>query len=91
MVANPPDERFKEIVSGSSLDNSPIEVKDISNSNAKFGDKRNILRGESTRQKIKMVKEEYMKIPKDFYQLYNVFTSTADLMFVNGIPLLITF
>ena len=31
MVSNPPDERFKEIVSGSSVKNSPVEVTDISN------------------------------------------------------------
>ena len=49
MVANPPDERFKEIVSGSSLKNYPVEVKYVSNSYARFGANCNRLRGGSTR------------------------------------------
>ena len=31
-----------------------------------------------------------MKIPKDFYQLHKFVTLTADVMFVNGIPFLVT-
>ena len=73
MVANPPDERFKEILSGSSLKNLTVEVKDVSNSYAILGTNCNRLRGASTRQKPEMMKEEYMKIPKDFYQLHNLF------------------
>ena len=49
MLANPPDERFKEIVSGSSLNNFPVEIKDVSNSYAIFGANSNSLRGDSTR------------------------------------------
>ena len=45
MVANPSDERFKEIVSGSSLKNFPVEVKYLSNSYAIFGANRSRLRG----------------------------------------------
>ena len=45
MVAKPPYERFKEIVSGSSLKNYPVEVKDVSNSYAIFGANHNRLRG----------------------------------------------
>ena len=91
VVANSPDERFKEIVSGSSLKNCPVEVKDVSNSYAILGANRNRLRGASTRQKPNRVKEEYTKITKNFYQLHNFFTLTADFMFINGIPLLVSF
>ena len=51
MVANPPDERFKEIVSGSILKNFPVEFKDVSNSYAIFGANCNRLKGASTRHK----------------------------------------
>ena len=91
MAANPPDERFKYIVSGSSLNNFPVEVKDISNSYAIFGANHNMLRRVSNRQKPKRVNEEYMKISKDSYQLHNFFTLTVYVMFVNGIPFLVTF
>ena len=63
MVNNPPDERFKGIMSGSSLKNCSVGVKDVSNSYSIFGANRDRLRGESTRKKPKRVKEEYMKIP----------------------------
>ena len=91
MVANPPDEKFKEIVIVSSLKNLPVEVKEVSNSYVIFGANHNRLRGESTRQKPKMIKEQYMKIPKDFYQLHKFVTLTAHSMFVNDIPYLVTF
>ena len=78
-------------MSGSSLKNFPVEVKDVSNSYAIFGANCNRLKGASTRHKPKRVKEEYMKIPKYFYQLHNFFTLTSDVMFMNGIPFLVTF
>ena len=49
VVPNLPDERFKEILSGSSINNFPVEVKDVSNSCAIFGANRNRLRGVNTR------------------------------------------
>ena len=49
MVSNPPYERFKNIVSGSSFNNCLVEVKDVSTSYAIFGANRNRLRGASTR------------------------------------------
>ena len=70
MVFNPTGERFKEIVNVSSLKNCPVEINDVSNSSDIFGSNRNRLRGESTRQKPKMLKEEYLKIPKDFYHMH---------------------
>ena len=69
MVANQSDERFKEIMSVSSLKNFPVEVKDVSNSYTIFGANINMLRGAIIRHKPSRVKEEYMKITKGFYQL----------------------
>ena len=91
MVANPTYDRFKEIVSGQSLNNLSVKFKDVSNSYEFFDSNSNRLRRSSTRQKPKMAKEEYMKIPKEFYQLHNFFTLIADVMFVNGIPFRVTF
>ena len=64
MAANPPDERFKNIVSGTSINNCPVEVNGVSNSSAIFGSNRNGLRGVSTRWKPKRLKEEYLKNPQ---------------------------
>ena len=57
MVANPLDERFKEVESGSSVNNFLVAVNDVSNSSAIFGSICNRLRGASTRKKPKRLKE----------------------------------
>ena len=72
MVANLTDDKFKEIVSGSNLNNFLVEVIYVSNSSAIFGSNRKRLRGASNRQKPKRVKEEYLKISNDFISCVNL-------------------
>ena len=71
MVGNLPEVGFKEIVSAEGIRNFPVEVDDVTNSSTIFVPNRNRLRGASTIQKLKRVREEYMKIPRDFYRLHN--------------------
>ena len=78
-------------MSGSSLNNLPVEVNDVSNSSVIFGSNHNRLRRVSTAKPPKRVKEEYLKIPKYLYQLHKCGTLTADVTFVNGISFLVTF
>ena len=56
MVANPLDERFKEVESGSNVNNFLVAFNDVSNSSAIFGSSRNRFRWASNRQKQKRVK-----------------------------------
>ena len=37
------------------------------------------------------VKEQRAAIPREFYKMHKMVTITADLMFINGISLLVTF
>ena len=78
-------------MSAEGLRNFSVEVSDVTNYSTIFGPNRNRLRGESTRQKPKGVREEYMKIPRDFYHLHKFVTLAADVMFVNSIPFLVNF
>ena len=74
------------------LCNCPVEVADISNSNVIFGPNRPISREATTRDtKVLRTKEQRVGIPRDFYKLHKMFTITADVMFVSGIPFLVTF
>ena len=74
------------------LCNYPVEVADISNSNVIFGLNRPIIRGASTRDtNILRTKEQRVVILRDFYRLYKMVIITAGVMFVSGIPFLITF
>jgi len=90
MVAHPPDEKFKQMVSRGSLKNCKVQIQDISNARSIFGHNRSRLKGGTVRKKPERVEPEYTEIPKDFYVLHRFVTLTADVMFVNGIPFLIT-
>ena len=90
-MAHPTDETFKQMVSGESLDNCPVVASDVTNARTIFGPNRAGLRGKTVRQRPERVIPEYLGIPKDFYQLHNFVTLTADVMFVNGIAFFSTF
>ena len=93
-IGHPSDEIFKEIVSlgENRLRNCPVEVADISNSNVIFGTNRPIIRGATTRYtKVLRTKDQIVVIPRYFYKLHNMVTITDDVVFVSGIPFLVTF
>ena len=90
MVAHPPDEKFKQMVSHENLRNCDVKVKDITNAHAIFGANRSRLKGGTVRQRPDRVDPEYTQIPRDFYELHHFVTLTADVMFVNGLPFLVT-
>ena len=72
------------------LTNCPVTVQDIDNANRIFGPDLANLRGKTTRTKPERVRVEYVQIPRDFVQLHKYVTLVADVMFVNGLPFLIT-
>ena len=90
MVAHPPDDKFKQMVSHENLRNCSVKVKDITNARALFGLNRSRLKGGTVRQNPERVDPVYTAIPRDFYELHRFVTLTADVMFVNGIPFLVT-
>ena len=36
------------------------------------------------------VDDDYVEVPRDFYELHKFVTLTADVMFINGLPFLVT-
>ena len=70
----------------------PVEVADISNSNVIFGTNFPVIRGATTRYtKVLRTKDQIVGIPRYFYKLHNMVTITDDVVFVSGIPFLVTF
>ena len=88
MVGSPSDDEFASMVS--TMRNCPIKRSDIANATAIFGPNRNVLRGKTVRQRPQRVDADFVQIPWDYYVLHKFVTLTADLMFVNGIPFLVT-
>jgi hypothetical protein len=65
-------------------------VRDVDNANRIFGPDLANLRGKTTRTKPERVRVEYVQIRWDFVQLHKYVTLVADVMFVNGLPFLVT-
>ena len=89
-MAHPTDEKFKYMVSGKIIENCSNVAKDVKHSSAIFGPNLPGLRVKPVRQRPERVVPEYLGIPNDFYRLHHFFILTADVMFVNGIPLFTT-
>ncbi len=90
MIGNPTEREFAGMVREKLLTNCPITVCDVENANQFFGPDLANLSGKTTRAKLDHVRVEYARIPKDFIQLHKYVTLVADVMFVNGLPFLVT-
>ena len=88
MVGSPSDDEFASMVS--TMKNCPIKRSDIANATAIFGPNRNVLRGKAVRRRPERVEADFIQIPRDYYVLHKFVTLTADLMFVSGIPFLVS-
>lgn len=90
MIGNPTEREFAGMVREKLIANSPVTVKDIHNANRIFGPDLANLRGKTTRTKPEHVRVEYINIPQDFVKTHKYVTLVADVMFVNGLPFLVT-
>jgi hypothetical protein len=90
MVGNPTDKEFKGMVCERLITNCPITEQDIENANRIFGPDLANLRGKMIRTKPEHVRIEYVQIPWDFGELHKYVSLVADVIFVNGLPFLVT-
>ena len=89
-VGNPPDVVFKQLIGTKDLKNNPVSHETVSHAKAIFGPNIGRLKGRATRKRPHRVVRGRCKIPRDFYPLNKFVTLTADMMFVSGIPFLVT-
>jgi hypothetical protein len=90
MIANHTKREFAGMVHEKLLTNRPITVRDVDNANQIFRPNLANFRGKTTRAKPDHIRVEYARIPKDFIQLHKYVTLVADVMFVIGLPFLVT-
>ena len=91
MMAHPSDETMKHLVSSTNaVRNVDISVCEISNARQLFGTDLGGVRGKTVRRRPGAVWPEYESIPHDLYECIINVTLTADVMFVNGLPFLVT-
>jgi len=90
MIGIPTDKEFVGMVREKLIANCPVNVKDIQNANHIFGPDRANLRGKQTRTSPERVRVDYVNVPQSFMDIYKYVTIVADVMFVNGLPFLVT-
>jgi hypothetical protein len=90
MIGNPTEQEFAGIVHGKLITNCPVTVQDVHNANQIFGLDLANLRGKTTRTKPEHVRVDYEEIPRDFIEMHKYVTLVADMLFVNGLPFLVT-
>jgi hypothetical protein len=90
MIANPTEKEFAGMVCERLLTNRPITVRNVDNANRIFDPDLANLRGKTTRTKPERVRGKNVQILRDFIQLHKYVTLVVDVMFVNGLPFLVT-
>eukprot|EP00804_Cyclotella_cryptica_P006122 CCRYP_010732-RA/>CCRYP_010732-RA protein AED:0.20 eAED:0.22 QI:0/0/0/1/1/1/2/0/901 len=91
MMAHPSDGTFKHLVSSTNaMHNLDVSIPAIAIANSLFGPDLGGVRGKTVRRKPSAVRPEYVRIPRDLYECHKFVTLTADVMFVNGLPFLVT-
>jgi hypothetical protein len=90
MIGNPTKQEFVGMVRGKLITNCPVTVQDVHNANQVFGPDLANLRGKTTRTKPEQVRVDFVKIPWDFIEMHKYVTIVADMLFVSGLPFLVT-
>ncbi len=90
MIGHPTDAQFLEMVRSNTIKNCPIKPAHIANALAIFGPSTAGAHGKTVRRKPEQVEAEPGRIPDNCNCLHKFVILTADVMFVNGIAILIT-
>lgn len=90
MLGNPSARDYEGMVREKLITNCPVTVTDVKNAQTIFGPDLAGLRGKTVRRRPEHVRTDYVEIPKDFLSAYRNVTLTVDVMFVNGLPFLVT-
>jgi len=90
MIGNPTEKELAEMVHEKLIANYPVTMQDVHNANRIFGPDLANLKGKTTRKKPEHVRVNYLEIPQDLVDMHKYVTLVADVMFVNGLPFLVT-
>ncbi len=90
MIENSMDREFTGMVHEKLIANCPVTVHDVQNANQIFGPDLANLRGKTARSKLEHVRVDHVEIPWDIVEMHKYVMIMADVMFVNGLPILVT-
>jgi hypothetical protein len=90
LVRYPSPKDFKNMVCSNMIKNCPVASTDINNAEKMFGPDLATLKVKTDRRILPPVMTDYIKIPQEIIDLNRNVTITIDVMFVNGLPFLIS-
>ena len=90
MIGHPPDRAFKDMVRDNMIPDCPVTLTAIDNANKIWGPNLAGLRGRRTRKKPDHVAIEYTNIPQSIVDRFKHVILSADVMFVNGVPFVVS-
>jgi hypothetical protein len=89
MVGYPSKRDFRNMVSSNMITNCPVTPTDINAANNIFGPNVASLKVKTVRVTQEPVLMEYVKVPQEIVDLNKEITITADVMFIDGLGLMI--
>ena len=90
MMGSPAKADFEGLVCGKLIEDRPVDVVDLCIAHTILGPDLVGLRGQTVRRWSERVTADIVAIPWDFVLLHKFVVLTADIMFVNGEPFLLT-
>ena len=81
---------YKHAMQMGLIKNSKISSSDIKNMTTIFGKNLSAIQGKTTRGKLSSVRFDYINVPKELLDAQQDVIFTVDIMFINGIPFMIT-
>ena len=69
---------------------NPVTVEDVATASKIWGKNSDVLKGKTTRSKPEVVIRDLVRLPKELMKLHKDIYLTADIFFVNKIPLFLT-
>ena len=90
MMWHPSQCDFENLVHDQTIQNCPITYHDVTNADKIFGPDLAGLRGTTVQKDPTTIQPEYVEIPREMTEQNKMVTLTADIMFVNEVPFIVT-
>jgi hypothetical protein len=90
LIGHPSTKDFNNMVCSNMIKNCPVASNDVNNANKMFGQDFATLKGERASRNPPLVMMDYIHIPKEIVDLNRNVTLTIDIMFMNGLPFMVS-
>ncbi len=90
MLGHPTNRDFLGMVRGGMISNRPVTANAVTNAHQIFGPDLAGVRGRTVRSPPESVTTDYVQIPRVILERHQLVTLAVDVMFVNGVPFLIS-